>query len=85
LYRYALAEGAFTSLPVAGADVKSLVATDPAHFTGSDVRIRDDDMTTTSFCVAFKGAAWNSPDAVGAVYKLRIQLTHSLKAPGVNP
>ena len=59
-----LAESSFKSLPAAGADVRSLVSSDPAHFTGSDVRIRDDDMTTTSFCVAFKGASWNSPDAV---------------------
>jgi processing peptidase subunit beta len=59
-----LAENAFTRLPTAGASVKSLVKNDPAHFTGSDVRIRDDDMGTTSFCVAFKGAPWNSPDAV---------------------
>jgi processing peptidase subunit beta len=40
------------------------VSGDPAHFTGSDVRIRDDDMPNTSFCVAFKGASWTSPDAV---------------------
>lgn len=59
-----LAEAAFKNLPTAGADVDALVAADPAHFTGSDVRIRDDNMTTTSFCVAFKGASWKSPDAV---------------------
>eukprot|EP00227_Mantoniella_beaufortii_P007609 CAMPEP_0197592636 /NCGR_PEP_ID=MMETSP1326-20131121/15199_1 /TAXON_ID=1155430 /ORGANISM="Genus nov. species nov., Strain RCC2288" /LENGTH=502 /DNA_ID=CAMNT_0043158357 /DNA_START=31 /DNA_END=1539 /DNA_ORIENTATION=+ len=60
----AAAEKAFGGLPTAGADVKTLVKEDPAHFTGSDVRIRDDDMTTTSFCVAFQGASWTSPDAV---------------------
>ena len=59
-----LAESAFANVPTTGADVATLVKNDPAHFTGSDVRIRDDDMTTASFCVAFKGAPWNSPDAV---------------------
>jgi|TARA_B110000977_G_scaffold67286_1_gene91380 processing peptidase subunit beta len=59
-----LAETAFAKLPTGGATVESLVKSDPAHFTGSEVRIRDDDMTTASFCVAFKGAEWNSPDAV---------------------
>jgi len=61
-----LAEGAFSNLPSgdSGESVRKLVSGDPAHFTGSDVRIRDDDMPNTSFCVAFKGASWTSPDAV---------------------
>ena len=31
-----LAEKAFSGLSTSGADVKSLVESDPAHFTGSD-------------------------------------------------
>jgi processing peptidase subunit beta len=59
-----LAEKAFASLPTEGASTKALVAKNPGHFTGSEVRIRDDDMTTCNFAVTFKGASWNSPDAV---------------------
>tara|TARA_Y100001954_G_scaffold72499_1_gene79405 strand:+ start:2078 stop:3385 length:1308 start_codon:yes stop_codon:yes gene_type:complete len=59
-----LAEKAFADLPTEGASTKALVAKNPGHFTGSEVRIRDDDMTTCSFAVAFKGASWTSPDAV---------------------
>ena len=59
-----LATNAFGGLSSAGASVEELITADPAHFTGSDVRIRDDDMPTVSFCVAFKGASWKSPDAV---------------------
>ena len=59
-----LAEKAFASLPTEGASTNALVAKNPGHFTGSEVRIRDDDMTTVNFAVAFKGASWTSPDAV---------------------
>ena len=37
---------------------------DPAMFTGSEVRIRDPDMPTIEFAVAFKGASWTDPDSV---------------------
>lgn len=62
----AAAEKAFKNLPtsIKGASTKDLVAKNPGHFTGSEVRIRDDDMTTVNFAVAFKGASWTSPDAV---------------------
>ena len=59
-----LAQNSFAGLFTSGAAVDNLISQDPAHFTGSDVRIRDDDMPTASFCVAFKGASWKSPDAV---------------------
>merc|ERR1712216_188176 len=59
-----LAQNSFAGLSTSGAAVDNLISQDPAHFTGSDVRIRDDDMPTASFCVAFKGASWKSPDAV---------------------
>ena len=77
-----LAEKAFSGLPTSGADVKSLVAADPAHFTGSDVRIRDDDMATASFCVAFKGASWNSPDAVPLMVMQAMLGSWDKSAPG---
>jgi processing peptidase subunit beta len=77
-----LAEGAFASLPAEGAEVKRLVASDPAHFTGSDVRIRDDDMQTASFCVAFKGASWNSPDAVPLMVMQAMLGSWDKSAPG---
>ena len=37
---------------------------EPSYFTGSDVRIRDPDLPTLQFAVAFKGAAWSDPDSV---------------------
>ena len=33
-------------------------------FTGSEVRIKDPDMPTIEFAVAFKGASWTDPDSV---------------------
>ena len=77
-----LAEGAFAALPAEGAEVKRLVASDPAHITGSDVRIRDDDMQTASFCVAFKGASWNSPDAVPLMVMQAMLGSWDKSAPG---
>ncbi|CAL4913236.1 unnamed protein product [Urochloa decumbens] len=41
-----------------------LVANEPASFTGSEVRIIDDDMPLAQFAVAFNGASWVDPDSV---------------------
>lgn len=41
-----------------------LVEKEPAIFTGSEVRIRDDDMPLAHFAVALKGAAWTDPDSI---------------------
>ncbi|GJN30694.1 hypothetical protein PR202_gb19024 [Eleusine coracana subsp. coracana] len=41
-----------------------LVAKEPASFTGSEVRIIDDDMPLAQFAVAFNGASWVDPDSV---------------------
>jgi len=41
-----------------------LVAKKPASFTGSEVRIIDDDMPLAQFAVAFNGASWVDPDSV---------------------
>ena len=37
---------------------------EPSIFTGSDVRVRDPDLQSTSFAVAFKGASWTDPDSI---------------------
>lgn len=44
--------------------VHKCVMQDPFLWTGSDVRIRDPDMPTVHFAVAFKGASWSDPDSV---------------------
>ncbi|CAN6301800.1 unnamed protein product [Urochloa humidicola] len=41
-----------------------LVSKEPASFTGSEVRIIDDDMPLAQFAVAFNGASWVDPDSV---------------------
>ncbi|XP_027908499.1 probable mitochondrial-processing peptidase subunit beta, mitochondrial [Vigna unguiculata] len=41
-----------------------LAAKEPAIFTGSEVRILDDDIPLAQFAVAFEGAAWTDPDSV---------------------
>ena len=37
---------------------------EPTYFTGSEVRIRDPDLPTLQFAVAFKGASWSDPDSL---------------------
>lgn len=37
---------------------------EPTYFTGSEVRIRDPDLPTLQFAVAFKGASWTDPDSL---------------------
>ena len=59
-----LAKKAFGGLPTGGARTADLVKASPAHFTGSEVRVRDPDMDKVHFAVAFKGASWSDPDAV---------------------
>ncbi len=39
-------------------------AQEPSYFTGSDVRIRDPDLPTLQFAVAWKGAAYSDPDSI---------------------
>ncbi|KAH0928035.1 hypothetical protein HID58_020291 [Brassica napus] len=41
-----------------------LVAKEPASFTGSEVRMIDDDLPLAQFAVAFEGASWTDPDSV---------------------
>jgi Peptidase M16 inactive domain len=37
---------------------------EPSYFTGSDVRIRDPDMSLLHFAVAFKGVSWADADSI---------------------
>eukprot|EP00898_Chlorokybus_atmophyticus_P001223 jgi/Chlat1/2100/Chrsp17S02695 len=59
-----LVEKAFNKLPTDPTTASDLVRKSPAFFTGSEVRIRDDDMPQLHFAIAVKGAAWTDPDSV---------------------
>ncbi|THU74593.1 hypothetical protein C4D60_Mb04t35020 [Musa balbisiana] len=55
-----------------------LVAKEPAIFTGSEVRIIDDDIPLAQFAVAFSGASWTDPDSIALmVLGTRIQAVES--------
>jgi len=57
-----LAKVNFGHLAANGPSTASLVAGAPAHFTGSEVRIRDPDSKETHFAVAVEGCANDDPD-----------------------
>ncbi|KAK8466609.1 hypothetical protein PHAVU_008G133900 [Phaseolus vulgaris] len=54
----------FTKLSTDGTTTAQLVAKEPAIFTGSEVRMLDDDIPLAQFAVAFEGASWKDPDSV---------------------
>ncbi|XP_065855609.1 probable mitochondrial-processing peptidase subunit beta, mitochondrial [Euphorbia lathyris] len=54
----------FTKLSSEPTTATQLVAKDPAFFTGSEVRIIDDDIPLAQFAVAFEGASWSDPDSI---------------------
>ncbi|EAY89022.1 hypothetical protein OsI_10505 [Oryza sativa Indica Group] len=54
----------FNDLPTDPTTTSMLVSTQPACFTGSEVRIIDDDMPLAQFAVAFNGASWVDPDSI---------------------
>ncbi|XP_059449707.1 probable mitochondrial-processing peptidase subunit beta, mitochondrial [Corylus avellana] len=54
----------FTKLSADPTTATQLVAKEPAFFTGSEVRIIDDDMPLAQFAVAFNGASWTDPDSI---------------------
>ncbi|KAF9608803.1 hypothetical protein IFM89_011841 [Coptis chinensis] len=54
----------FTNLPYESATTSELIAKEPAIFTGSEVRIIDDDVPLAQFAVAFEGASWTDPDSI---------------------
>ena len=59
-----LSKKAFGALPSTGVSTAALVAADPAHFTGSEVRVRDPDMDKLHVALAFKGASWADPQSI---------------------
>ncbi|KAJ7530949.1 hypothetical protein O6H91_14G025900 [Diphasiastrum complanatum] len=59
-----LVEKLFTSLSTDPTTAGQLVEKEPAIFTGSEVRIRDDDIPLAYFSVAVKGAPWTDPDSI---------------------
>ncbi|KAK1306484.1 hypothetical protein QJS10_CPA10g01955 [Acorus calamus] len=54
----------FTKLSSEPTTATQLVAKEPAVFTGSEVRIIDDDIPIAKFAVAFNGASWTDPDSI---------------------
>ncbi|XP_078153139.1 putative mitochondrial-processing peptidase subunit beta, mitochondrial [Carex rostrata] len=54
----------FTKLSSDPTTASHLVAKSPAYFTGSEVRIIDDDVKLAQFVVAFEGAAATDPDCI---------------------
>ncbi|RXK34711.1 mitochondrial-processing peptidase subunit beta [Tremella mesenterica] len=58
-----LAEKHFASLPVSSNPIPlGGQAHPPTQFVGSDVRIRDDTMSTLNIAIAVEGVGWRSPD-----------------------
>ncbi|KAJ4707343.1 Mitochondrial processing peptidase beta subunit [Melia azedarach] len=54
----------FAKLSTDSTTASQLVAKEPAIFTGSEVRIIDDDIPLAQFAVAFAGASWTDPDSI---------------------
>ncbi|KAJ8465175.1 hypothetical protein OPV22_027727 [Ensete ventricosum] len=57
-------EKLFTKLSNDPTTASQLVAKEPAIFTGSEVRMIDDDIPLAQFAVAFSGASWTDPDSI---------------------
>ncbi|GMN42126.1 hypothetical protein TIFTF001_011358 [Ficus carica] len=57
-------KSSFTKLLSDPTTAAQLVAKEPATFTGSEVRIIDDDVPLAQFAVAFSGASWTDPDSI---------------------
>ncbi|CAO2826012.1 unnamed protein product [Amaranthus hypochondriacus] len=54
----------FTKLSTDPTTAAQLVAKEPATFTGSEVRMIDDDIPLAQFAVAFNGASYTDPDSI---------------------
>ncbi|KAI3890347.1 hypothetical protein MKX03_011696 [Papaver bracteatum] len=54
----------FTELPTDPTTASQLAAKEPAFFTGSEVRILDNDLPLAHFAVAFSGASLTDPDSI---------------------
>ena len=66
-----LAAAAFSNLPTGGGTAAQLCAASPAIFTGSEVRMRDDDAKAAHVAIAVKGAAWHDADSVALMVAQR--------------
>ncbi|KAJ0674334.1 putative peptidase M16, zinc-binding, metalloenzyme, LuxS/M16 peptidase [Helianthus annuus] len=58
------AKNLFTKLSANPITTTQLVEKEPAIFTGSEIRMRDDDAPLAQFAVAFNGASWTDPDSI---------------------
>ena len=59
----ALASKHFGSLPVSATPIPLGTSSSPrSSFIGSEVRVRDDTMSTANIAIAVEGVGWNSPD-----------------------
>ncbi|KAH9604896.1 hypothetical protein KSS87_008489 [Heliosperma pusillum] len=54
----------FTKLSANPTTTSQLIASDPVNFTGSEVRIIDDDLPLARFAVAFEGTSSKDPDSI---------------------
>ncbi|MBA0683271.1 hypothetical protein Goari_024941 [Gossypium aridum] len=54
----------FTKLSSDPTTGSQLVTNEPATFTGSEVRMINDDVPLAQFAVAFEGASWTDPDSI---------------------
>ncbi|KAG8366948.1 hypothetical protein BUALT_Bualt16G0021200 [Buddleja alternifolia] len=53
-----------TNLSTDPTTASELVAKEPSIFTGSEIRMLDDDIPLAQFAVAFEGASWTDPDSI---------------------
>ncbi|PWA98709.1 Metalloenzyme, LuxS/M16 peptidase-like protein [Artemisia annua] len=54
----------FTKLSANPLTTSQIVEKEPAMFTGSEIRMRDDDAPLAHFAVAFNGTSWTDPDSI---------------------
>nr|GEW55599.1 probable mitochondrial-processing peptidase subunit beta, mitochondrial [Tanacetum cinerariifolium] len=54
----------FTKLSANPLTTSQIVEKEPAMFTGSEIRMRDDDAPLAKFAVAFNGTSWTDPDSI---------------------
>ncbi|GER31310.1 mitochondrial processing peptidase [Striga asiatica] len=54
----------FTKLSCDPTTASDLIAREPAIFTGSEVRMLDDDVPLAQFAIAFEGSSWTDPDSI---------------------
>ncbi|MCL7041893.1 hypothetical protein MKW94_025513 [Papaver nudicaule] len=72
----------FTKLSTDPTTTAELAELEPAIFTGSEVRIIDDDVPLAHFAVAFSGASWTDPDTIALMVMQSMLGTWSKSAGG---